>query len=182
MKWPIIFALLTGLFWGTYGPALGMARAAEGNNPFKPYLMIGLAYLVWAVIGGFGGIRYTNVDANFTAAGSTWGFIAGSLGAFGALTLTLAMFSFQGMKPRADIVMPIVFGTAVTVSAITSVLITRAPFNPVLWAGIAGMAVCIVIVAANTPHAAPHKPKPAEPGATAPLSSGNSVPPTSSQH
>ncbi len=164
MKWPIIFALLTGLFWGTYGPALGIARAAEGNNPFKPYLMIGVAYLIWAVIGGFAGIRYTGVDPKFTADGVTWGFIAGSLGAFGALTLTLAMFSFQGMKPRADIVMPIVFGTAVSVSAITSVLQTRAAFNPWLYLGIAGMAVCIVVVASNTPHAAPHKPKPAGDG------------------
>lgn len=163
MKWPIIFALLTGLFWGTYGPALGVARAAEGNNPFKPYLMIGVAYLIWAVIGGFAGIRYTGVDAKFSADGITWGFIAGSLGAFGALTLTLAMFSFQGMKPRADIVMPIVFGTAVSVSAITSVLMTRATPSPLLIGGIIGMAVCIVIVASNTPHAAPHaKPKPAE--------------------
>lgn len=161
MKWPIIFALLTGLFWGTYGPALGVARAAEGNNPFKPYLMIGLAYLVWAVIGGFGGIKYTHVDATYTAPGATWGFIAGSLGAFGALTLTLAMFSFQGMKPRADIVMPIVFGTAVSVTAITSVLMSKAAFNPWLYLGIAGMAVCIVVVAANTPHVAPHKPQPA---------------------
>lgn len=161
MKWPIIFALLTGLFWGTYGPALGVARAAEGNNPFEPYLMIGLAYLVWAVIGGFGGIRYTGVDPKYSLGGASWGFIAGSLGAFGALTLTLAMFSFQGMKPRADIVMPIVFGTAVSVTAITSVLMTRAEFNPWLYLGIAGMAVCIVVVAYNTPHAAPHKPKPA---------------------
>ena len=163
MKWPVIFALLTGLFWGTYGPALGVARAAEGNNPFKPYLMIGLAYLVWAVIGGFAGIRYTNVDPKYTINGATWGFIAGSLGAFGALTLTLAMFTFQGMKPRADIVMPIVFGTAVTVTAITSVLLTKATFNPWLYLGIAGMAVCIVVVAYNTPHAAPHQ-KPAAAG------------------
>lgn len=166
MKWPIIFALLTGLFWGTYGPALGVARAAEGNNPFKPYLMIGVAYLIWAVIGGFGGIRYTGVDAKFSVDGATWGFVAGSLGAFGALTLTLAMFSFQGMKPRADIVMPIVFGTAVTVSALTSVVMIyvrdhKVPANPWLYVGILGMAVCIVVVAKNTPHVAPHAPKPA---------------------
>lgn len=122
--------------------------------------MIGVAYLIWAVIGGFAGIKYTGVDATFTKDGITWGFIAGSLGAFGALTLTLAMFSFQGMKPRADIVMPIVFGTAVSVSAITSVLMTKATPSPALIGGIIGMAVCIVIVASNTPHAAPHKPKP----------------------
>lgn len=163
MKWPIIFALLTGLFWGTYGPALGVSRAAE-HNAFKPYLMIGLAYLVWAVIGGFGGIAATGTQLNFSGAGITWGFIAGSLGAFGALTLTLAMFSFPaGMRPRADIVMPIVFGTAVTVSAIVSVIQTRPAFNPYLWAGIVGMACCIIIVAYNTPHAGPHRAPAAHP-------------------
>jgi hypothetical protein len=173
MKWPIIFALMTGFFWGTYGPALGLARAAE-QNPFKPYLMIGLAYLVWAVLGGFGGIAYTGAKMQYSGTGATWGFIAGSLGAFGALTLTLAMFSFStGMKPRADIVMPIVFGTAVSVTAIVSVIQTKAAFNPYLYLGIAGMAVCIVTVAYNTPHAAPHKP--ATPTAT-PESTGSDKP------
>ena len=157
MKWPIIFALLTGLFWGTYGPALGIARAAE-NNPFKPYLLIGVAYLVWAVVGGFAGIRYTHTPLEYSSTGATWGLMAGSLGALGALTLTLAMFSFQGMKPRADIVMPIVFGTAVSVTALVSVIQSKASFNPWLYLGIAGMAVCIVVVAMNTPHVAPHKP------------------------
>ncbi|MBX3452557.1 MAG: hypothetical protein KF777_23650 [Planctomycetaceae bacterium] len=173
MKWPIIFALMTGFFWGTYGPALGLARAAE-QNPFKPYLMIGLAYLVWAVLGGFGGIAYTGAKMQYSGTGATWGFIAGSLGAFGALTLTLAMFSFStGMKPRADIVMPIVFGTAVSVTAIVSVIQTKAAFNPYLYMGIAGMAVCIVTVAYNTPHAAPHKP--AAP-TTTPESAGSDKP------
>jgi hypothetical protein len=166
MKWPIVFALLTGLFWGTYGPALGISRAAE-HNPFKPYLMIGLAYLVWAVIGGFGGIAYTKTEMTYTGTGAIWGFIAGSLGAFGALTLTLAMFSFQG-KPHPEIVMPIVFGTAVSVTAITSVIMTRAAINPALYLGIAGMAVCIVIVAYNTPHAGPGHVKPPSPGGDPP--------------
>lgn len=161
MKWPIIFALLTGLFWGTYGPVLGVARAAEGNA-FKPYLMIGVAYLLWAVVGGCAGISISKSDFNFTATGTTWGFFAGSLGAFGALSLTLAMYSFpKGMAPRADIVMPIVFGTAVAISAITSLLMTKATPSPALIGGIIGMAVCIVVVASNTPHAAPHKSKPA---------------------
>jgi len=160
MKWPIIFALLTGLFWGTYGPALGMARNFEGPKyPFKPYLMIGLAYLVWAVVGGVAGNVYTQASFKYSAQGAGWGFFAGTLGAIGALTLTLAMFTFPtGMKPRADIVMPIVFGTAVTVSALTATIQTGAGFNPKLWLGIVGMAICIVVVASQTPHAAPHKP------------------------
>ena len=72
------------------------------------------------------------------------------------------------MKPRADIVMPIVFGTAVSVSALVSTIQTGAAFNPKLWGGIVGMAVCIVIVASQTPHAAPHKPPAAPANAEAP--------------
>ena len=52
---------------------------------------------------------------SFTGQGITWGFVAGSMGAFGALTLTLAMFTGGTAMPQ--IVMPIVFGSAVTVSA-----------------------------------------------------------------
>ncbi len=40
MRYPILFALLTGLFWGLYGPALAQARSALAS-PFKPYFAIG---------------------------------------------------------------------------------------------------------------------------------------------
>ena len=159
---PIIFALLTGLFWGTYGPTLAQARAFE-KSAFKPYVMIGVAYLVWGIIGGLAGMAYTQKPGeaffSFTKHGVFWGFAAGSLGAWGALTLTMAMFTGGTAMPQ--IVMPIVFGTAVSVSAITAVLTTKAETNPMLWVGIAGMAVCIVIVAYFTPHSAPHAPAPA---------------------
>jgi hypothetical protein len=160
---PVMFALLTALFWGLYGPTLAVARQYEGNNPFKPYLMIGVAYLIWAILGGAAGMVYTKVPFSFSGGGVTWGFLGGSLGAFGALTLTMAMFSFPPGKARADIVMPIVFGGAVTVSAITGYLQTRnvpgthAP-SRMLWVGMIGMAICIVIVAVNTPHAGSKKP------------------------
>ena len=128
-------------------------------------------------------MAYTKTAFSFSGGGVTWGFIGGSLGAFGALTLTLAMFSFPtGTKPRPDIVMPIVFGGAVTVTAITGYLQTRglagahAP-SPWLWIGMLGMAVCIVVVASNTPHAPPKKPgQPATPVPT-PEGSTDSKPP-----
>lgn len=159
MKYPVLFALLTGLFWGMYGPALGQSRSAL-LSPFKPYVAIGVAYLIWGIVGGLAGMAYKGDNFSFSGAGASWGFIAGSLGAWGALTLTLAMFSGGTAMPH--IVMPIVFGSAVTVSAVVSVIMTRTHASPWLWAGIAGMAVCIVVVAYNTPHAAPHKPKAAE--------------------
>lgn len=169
---PVVFALLTALCWGLYGPTLGLARSPEKPplySPFKPYVGIGLAYLFWAVIGG-GMVMLFYTGDSFSLSGghsraATWGFIAGSLGAVGALTLTFAMFSGGTAMPH--IVMPIVFGGAVSVTAITTVVMSKsaATTSPWLWIGMAGMAVCIVIVASNTPHAAPgHKP----PATTAP--------------
>lgn len=185
MKWPIFFALLTAFFWGMYGPVLGWARAAEGNNPFKPYLLIGVAYLIWAIIGGALGMLYTKVPFEFSGDGLKWGFSAGSLGAFGALTLTLAMFAFPPGKAQPQVVMPIVFGGAVTVTAVMQLIASmKAPNahapSPWLWVGIAGMAVCIVIVAYNTPHVAPPKkatpaPAPAEATTETPAASAPNV-------
>src|SRR4051812_30251030 len=115
MKYPVLFAILTAIFWGTYGPVLAESRTFL-KSPFKPYVAIGIAYLVWGIGGGLLGMLYKGDDFSFSGAGVRWGLIAGSLGAFGALTLTLAMFS--GGKPY--VVMPIVFGGAVTVSALTA--------------------------------------------------------------
>ena len=155
---PVIFALLTGLFWGTYGPVLGQARAFE-KSPFKPYVMIGVAYLLWGIIGGLVGMVCKGDSFTFTRQGTIWGFAAGTLGAWGALTLTLAMFTGGTAMPQ--VVMPIVFGTAVSVSAIVAVLTTKTQADPRLWLGIIGMGICIVTVAYFTPHQVPHGAKPA---------------------
>jgi hypothetical protein len=161
---PIVYALLTGLFWGTYGPVLAESRTFL-KSPFKPYVAIGIAYLVWGIGGGLVGMWYKKDDYSFTGPGMMWGFAAGTLGAWGALTLTLAMFS--GGKPY--VVMPIVFGGAVTISALVSVWkeSEHATVNPLLWVGVAGIVVCSVIVARFTPHAAPPT-KPAAATASAP--------------
>src|SRR5437868_15186067 len=107
---PIVYALLTGLFWGTYGPVLAESRTFL-KSPFKPYVAIGIAYLIWGIGGGLVGMWYKKDEYTFTGPGMMWGLVAGTLGAWGALTLTLAMFS--GGKPY--VVMPIVFGVPVTV-------------------------------------------------------------------
>lgn len=155
---PVLFAIATGLFWGLYGPAIAQARAAE-NSPFKPYVMIGVAYLIWGILGGLIGMQFKGDSfTEWTGKGVLWGFIGGSLGAFGALALTLAFF--KGGPTVTPVVMPTVFGTAVTVSAIYALVTTKQQVNPLLYAGIAGIAVCIVIVAYNTPvaHGPPKKP------------------------
>ena len=168
---PVLFALGTALCWGLYGPTLGNARSPEKLwSPFKPYVGIGLAYILWAFIGGLIVMRLKGDNFSFIgeeSAAGTWGFAAGTLGALGALSLTAAMLSFTG-PPKAQIVMPIVFGGAVSITAIVSVLQHRADTktSPWLWVGIVGMAICIVVVAYNTPHGHPPKKKSEAPPAT----------------
>ena len=75
---PIIFALGTALCWGLYGPTLQHARAPgsppspppEGWSPFKPYVGIGLAYLVLAIIGGL--IMMKIKGDTFSFSGKQW--------------------------------------------------------------------------------------------------------------
>ena len=112
---PIIYAALTGLCWGLYGPVLAKSRTFL-QSPFKPYVAIGVAYLVWGILGGLIGMMFKGDKFTFGGAGMGWGLAAGTLGAWGALTLTMAMFTGGGATPH--VVMSIVFGGAVTVSAI----------------------------------------------------------------
>jgi len=156
---PILFACGTALCWGLYGPMIQNARSSSGAwSPFKPYVFIGVAYLVWACGGGLAGMAAKGDSFNFLGeqnAAMNWGFLAGSFGAFGALCLTSAMLS--GGKPL--FVMPIVFGGAVSVTAIVSViqlkLIREA--SPLLWIGMIMVVVGVSLVAIYTPHG--HKAK-----------------------
>ncbi len=159
---PVLFALGTAICWGLYGPTLAQARSPERlYSAFKPYVGIGLAYIVWAFLGGI--IAMWMLGDSFSFSGKemragTWGFAAGTLGALGALSLTAAMMKGGAAMPH--VVMPVVFGGAVTIAALVSVFTDKsetAP-SPRLWVGIVGMFVCILMVAANTPHGAPHKP------------------------
>lgn len=175
MTVPILFAVATALFWGLYGPALGNARSSAHPpewSAFKPYVFIGIAYLVFGCIGGLGGMAIFKDSFSFSgkyAPAATWGFLAGTLGAVGALTLTFAMVKSKG---NAALVMPIVFGGATTISAIVGVVtrvrkaeITLTDISPLLWVGMGLVVVGIVLVAKFTPH--PHPPaKPASQPAT----------------
>ncbi len=149
---PILFALGTAICWGLYGPVLQNARSSENAwSPFKPYVFIGVAYVVCAIFGGGMGMKARGDSFNFFGSQSPamiWGFLAGTLGALGALSLTNAMLS--GGKPL--FVMPIVFGGAVSITAIVSTVRIRQSVSPVLWVGMTLVVVGIVLVAMYTPH------------------------------
>ncbi len=153
---PFVFALGTALCWGLYGPTLGKARLADASlSPFKPYVGIGVAYLVIAIVGGLIGMWYKGDSFEPTGAGGLWGLAAGTLGALGALSLTLCMFSGGARIPHA--VMPVVFGGAVTITALYSIYSSggKLQASPFLWVGIVGMLASVIVITMNTPHASP---------------------------
>ncbi len=167
---PILFAFGTALFWGLYGPTIGNAQSKlpppEGWTPFKPYVFIGIAYVFLAIAGGLIAMNIKGDTYNYTGAHfvpAKWGFLAGCLGALGALCLTTAMMTSKG---NALLVMPIVFGGAVSVTAPVSVIKLRheiasgaVTIDPKLWIGMLLVVSGIVAVARNTPQT--HGPKPA---------------------
>lgn len=154
LQLPILFALGTALCWGLYGPTIANARSATKLwSPFKPYVGIGLAYIVLAFIGGLILMKVKGDSFDFfgeQSAAGNWGFLAGILGALGALSLTSAMISFDG-PPKPSLVMPIVFGGAVSVTAIVSAIQFRTA-NPMMWVGMALVVAGVVLVSKNTPH------------------------------
>lgn len=156
----ILFAIATAVFWGLYGPALGKSRI-PGQTPFKPYVFIGIAYLVWGCLGGAIAVQLSGDGFSFPAKAGWWGFIAGSLGAFGALTLTYAMYQAKD----ASLVMPVVFGGATSVAAITGlVLQARSGSMHIDYRQIIGFLLVIVGVVLIQKYSA-HGPAPAKPGA-----------------
>lgn len=159
---PIAFAIATAFFWGLYGPVLSKGRGATWSA-FKPYMFIGVAYLVWGVIGGMGGMKVLGDNWRFTGdqwPATKWGFLAGSLGAFGALCLTAAVMNARGFGGPA-LVMPIVFGGATMINAFAELVLLkeRPQINPLLWLGILLVVGGIILVRLYTPQAhAPAKP------------------------
>lgn len=177
MKWfAVLCAIGVAICWGLYGPTLTNARSPNREwGPFKPYVFIGVAYLVIAIVGGSLMMKFAFND-NFDYTGNyfpamKWGFLAGCLGAMGALALTYALTKAGG-KPAY--VMPIVFGGAVTVNAIAAYvnLPKGENVNPLLWVGMAFVVLGICLTASFTPHG--HPPK-AEPHATAENPTSKSV-------
>ncbi len=188
---PILFAIGTAIFWGCYGPTIGNAQTPrgvdgkpllppEGWSSFKPYVFIGIAYLVIAIAGGLVMMKIKGDSFSFTGSHFStvkWGFLAGTLGAFGALCLTTAMMTSRG---NALLVMPIVFGGAVSITALVSILRLQdhVTINPMLWVGMALTVVGVVLVAKNTPHGHAASPSPAQtvPAQTVPAEADDHLP------
>lgn len=149
----LFFVALTFLSWGSYGPTLHLGTDAMGHSRWRPFLCVGLAYFLVAVIVP---LLMLNREENgkWTFGGITWSFAAGCIGAIGALGI---IFAFKaGAKPIY--VMPLVFGGAPVINTLVTMFINKTyrkvniPFF-----------LAIVLVALGAAGVMAYKPKPAKP-------------------
>lgn len=114
----IICIGLTICCWGTYGPILHKGSMAMGHSRLRPFICIGLAYFLIAVILPNLLLPILGESSAYTFKGTTISIIAGSVGAIGALGVVMA-FTFGG-KPIY--VMPLVFAVAPVVNTFWSIV------------------------------------------------------------
>jgi hypothetical protein len=118
----VIASIATAMIcWGSYGPVLHIGQSKMGGSRMRPFLCVGIAYFLIAVllplvllpVTGQGYGDWTTPDMK---TGLMWSLAGGAAGAIGALGIVLA-FNFGG-KPI--FVMPLVFGLAPIANTITT--------------------------------------------------------------
>jgi hypothetical protein len=169
----LLFVAITFCCWGTYGPVLHVGQAEMGAagklSSLRPFICVGLAYFLIAVIFPLIVLMTKGEKGSWSIGGFVWSFIAGAVGAIGALGIIMA-FKFEG-KPVY--VMPLVFGCAPIVNTFVTMAMARTFKNAsfVFYLGIILVAVGAAGVLRFKPVAPKHvDPAPAvsvaAPGAT----------------
>lgn len=144
----LMFVALTALCWGGYGPILHKGQLAMSGSRLRPFLCVGMAYFVVAVLVPLA-LRLMGHDhGDVTWEGSAWSLGAGAAGAIGSLGIILA-FTFGG-KPVY--VMPLVFGGAPVLNTLVSIAMVGrdklGEISPFFYAGliivVAGAATVLI--------------------------------------
>jgi hypothetical protein len=160
-----VFTAVTALAWGVYGPTLHRGQTAMAGSRLRPFLCVGLAYFLIAVIVPTLLLMNWNEPGEFTFSGSAWSLAGGAAGALGALGIIMA-FNFGG-KPI--FVMPLVFGGAPVINTFVSVIQAGNydQLHPMFYAGLIVVAAGAVTVLVFAPKGgkhpspeAPHEPTP----------------------
>ena len=159
----ITFALMTALAWGAYGPTLHRGQMAMAGSRLRPFICVGVAYFLIAVLVPFLLLRLgaEPPDLAFTFRGSLWSLLGGATGALGALGIIMA-FNFGG-KPI--FVMPLVFGGAPVVNTFVSVTQSGqwGELHAFFYAGLIVVIAGAVTVLVFAPKPAGHPPVAAPP-------------------
>jgi hypothetical protein len=151
----LIFVAITFICWGTYGPTLHHGQTGMGADGklslLRPIICVGIAYFLVAVIYPICVLMFKGEQGKWSVSGFWWSFIAGALGAVGALGITLA-FKFDG-KPI--FVMPLVFGCAPIMNTLVTMTMAKTfrQANFLFFVGIGMVALGAAGVLLNKPSA-----------------------------
>ncbi len=164
-----VFTGMTALAWGVYGPTLHRGQTAMAGSRLRPFLCVGLAYFLIAVIVPTLLLTTWESQTHFTFSGSAWSLAGGAAGALGALGIIMA-FNFGG-KPI--FVMPLVFGGAPVINTFVSVIHegNYDQLDPMFYAGLIVVAAGAVTVLIFAPKGGKH-PSPEAPHESAPQAAG----------
>lgn len=154
----LLSVALTALCWGAYGPVLHKGQMKMGGSRLRPFLCVGLAYFVIAVLVPIP--MLSSDPGHLTFMGSTWSLIAGTAGAVGALGIIYA-FNFGG---RPIFIMPLVFGLAPVVNTLSTTF-AKGLWDQVTWPFLISLGLVIlgavtVLITAPKPKPPAKKPKP----------------------
>ncbi len=156
----MLFTAMTALSWGVYGPTLHRGQMGMAGSRLRPFICVGVAYFLIAVIVPTLILLQWEDPGKFTVSGSFWSLAGGAAGAVGALGIIMA-FNFGG-KPI--FVMPLVFGGAPVINTFVSV--TQAgqwgDLHAMFFAGLIVVVAGAVTVLVFAPKPAPHAPPPSE--------------------
>lgn len=124
----------TVLCWGTYGPLLHKGGVAMDHDSLRPFMCVGIAYFLIAVLVPGTYLYLKGERGNWTAGGALWSLFGGALGALGSLGIILA-FANGG---TAMFVMPLIFGGAPVVNSFVTISTGRSfkQVGPVFLAGL----------------------------------------------
>ena len=116
----LFFVAITFLSWGSYGPTLHLGTDAMGHSRWRPFLCVGMAYFLVAVLVPLLMLGKEE-KGKWTFGGTTFSFFAGCIGAVGALGI---VFAFKaGAKPIY--IMPLVFGGAPVINTLVTMFINK---------------------------------------------------------
>ena len=126
MQW-LIFVAVSVLSWGAYVPTLHNGQKAIGaNSALRAFLFVGLAYFAVSGVVLAYALLTRSEPMEVTRKGATLSFVAGILGAIGALGIVFAMKA--GGKPL--IVAPLVFAGAPIMNTFVSMALDKPGKSP----------------------------------------------------
>lgn len=122
----LLFIAMTILCWGTYAPVLHEGQMAMQFSRMRPFICVGIAYFMVAVVVPFIISRFQTESGRWTFRGVVWSLVAGAVGALGSLGIIIAFT--LGAHPIY--VMPLVFGCAPVVNTLVTMLMSPTGKRP----------------------------------------------------